>query len=193
MNRCLPRLLRAALLAAVCAAAAQPALAQAPVSATGGSPAAIARIRAEFTAIEREAPSYRRTAHDLWGFSLEGGELQGFYRGSELRKLAAHLYGESWRGTQEYYFSGGRLVFVYFVTEVYDQPMSGTVRARVEHRLYFDGGRLIRQVRSQHPAGAGDLTGYDADLPSVLRDARLFAACAAAAGAEPPECTAPER
>lgn len=189
MNRRLTRLLRLALLAAACAAS--PALAQ--VSATSGSPAAIARIRAEFAAIEREAPSYRRTTHDVWGFSLEGGELQGFYRGSELRKLAARLYGESWRGTREYYFSGGRLVFVYVVTEVYDQPMSGNVRARVEHRLYFDGGRLIRQVRSQHPSGAGDLSGYGADPATVVRDARLFAACAAASGAEPPECTAPER
>lgn len=189
------RLLCAAVLAAACAAAAHPALAQAPATATAasGSPAALARIRAEFAAIEREAPSYRQTRHDLWDFSLEGGELQGFYRGSELRKLAARLYGESWHGTEEYYFSSGRLIFVYIVTEVYDQPMSGKVRARVEDRLYFDGGRLIRQVRSQHPAGAGDLAGYGADLPAVLRDAQLFAACAAAAGAEPPECTAPER
>lgn len=181
----------AALLLALCVAApvcAADAQAQA-VTATSGDPAAIARVRAEFAAIEREAPAYRRTTHDVMGFSLEGGELTGFYRGNELRKLHARLFGETWRGTEEYYFAGGQLIFVYVVHERYDEILSGRVQYRMEHRFYFDRGRLIRRVRTQHPA-AGDQSAFDPELPALLRNARLLAACAAAAGDDPPECTA---
>jgi hypothetical protein len=71
----------------------------------------------------------------------------------------------------------------------------GGVQATIEHRYYFDGGRLIRRVRTQRPANAGeDMSAYDPDLDALLRDAELFAVCAAApAGPDRPECTAPER
>ncbi|HEX6367707.1 MAG TPA: hypothetical protein VF006_02165 [Longimicrobium sp.] len=173
-------------------ARASPALGQEAVSATSGDPASIARIRAEFAQIEREAPGYRQTTHELHEFSLEGGELTGFYRGRELRKLHARLYGETWRGTEEYYFAGGRLIFIHTVQERYDQPF-GQVQRTIEHRFYFDDGTLIRSIRTVRPtAGAGDLSMFDPELPVLLRNAELFAACAAAAGSNPPECTAPE-
>jgi hypothetical protein len=67
-------LIRLDLLLATCiAAAANPGYAQDAVTATSGSPAAIARIRAEYAAIQREAPRYRQTEHDVYDFSLEGG------------------------------------------------------------------------------------------------------------------------
>jgi hypothetical protein len=192
--RHLPRLVRRALLLAACASgAARPAAAQGAVTATSGSASAIASIRARFAEIEREAPRLRRTKHDLQDFSLEGGELEGFYRGGELRKLRARLFGETWQGTEEYYFSAGRLIFIHIVQNRYDEPMSGIGKRRIEHRFYFDGGRLVRLVRSQHPRATEDLSMFDPELPTLLRNAELFAACAAAAGAAPPECTAPER
>lgn len=192
----LPRLFGYVLLLLVCLIGAVPRVeCQEPASATSGSPAAIARIRAEFAQIEREAAGYRRTTHDVHGFSLEGGELTGFYRGRELRKLHARLFGETWRGTEEYYFANGRLIFIHTVQERYDEPLSGRVHWTIEHRFYFDGGRLIRRIRTVRPAaGAGDdLSGFDPDVPDLLRTARLFAACAAAAGDDPPECAAPEQ
>src|SRR5687767_14123234 len=114
------RLIHLALLLAACRLAARPGFAQGDVTATSGSPAAIARIRAEYAAIQREAPGYRQTAHDVWNFSLEGGELRGFYRGRELRKLSARLFGETWRGSEAYYFAGGRLIFIHVVHERYN-------------------------------------------------------------------------
>ena len=184
------------LLFAVAGGTALPALGQQAVTATSGSPAAIARIRAEFAAIEREAPTYRQTTHELHGFSLEGGELTGFYRGRELRKLHAHLYGETWQGTEEYYFADGRLIFIHTVQERYEMPFAenGRVLWKIEHRFYFDEGRLIRRIRGVRPApGRGDdLSDYDPWVPMLLRKAELFAACAAAAGTDPPQCTAPE-
>lgn len=156
---------------------------------------AIERIRAEYATTEREASRYRRTEHEVYDFSLEGGVLHGFYRGSELRKLAARLYGESWQGSEEYYFADGELIFIHAVREVYDEPMSGRVAQRLEYRYYFHGGRLIRQVGPQRPAEAADyLSLFDPELPTLLENARLFSACAAApAGPDRPECTAPAR
>jgi hypothetical protein len=118
--RPLTRVLPLALLLAAFTLAVRPGVAQEGVTATSGSPAAIARIRAEYAAIEREAPGYRQTAHDVWNFSLEGGELLGFYRGRELRKLSARLFGESWRGSEAYYFADGRLIFIHVVQERYN-------------------------------------------------------------------------
>jgi hypothetical protein len=187
----LTRVLCRGLLLALCASgAARTAAAQ--VSATSGSPAAIGHIREQYAQIQREAPGYRRTTHELVDFSLEGGELHGFYRGRELRKLAAQLYGESWRGTEEFYFADGRLIFIHVVHQRYDEPLSGRVVSTIENRYYFDGGRLIRHVRTQRPAGK-DLSAFDPELPVLLRNARLFATCAASAGPEPRECTAPDR
>lgn len=186
------RFFRATFLLALCVAGAAGPCGAQEVSATSGSPRAISRIRAEFAAIERQAPGYRRTVHDVYGFSLEGGELTGFFRGGELRKLHAHLYGETWQGTEEYYFADGKLVFAYLVEGRYDVPMSGRVTTRIEHRLYFDQGRLIRHVSTRTPHG-GDVSDLDLDVDTVLRNARLFAACAAAPAPDAPQCTAPGR
>jgi hypothetical protein len=166
----------------------------AQVTATSGSPAAIARIGAEYATTTRQASAYRRTERDVYDFSLEGGTLQGFYRGGELRRLSARLYGESWRGSEDYYFAGGRLIFIHAVREVYDEPMSGRIQRRLEYRYYFDGDRLIRQVL---PSVAGQNAEYLAlfapEVDTLLRNARLFTACAAApASAGDAACTAPE-
>jgi hypothetical protein len=167
--------------------------AQQSVTATSGSPAAIARIRAEVAAIDRAGRGHRRTSHELYGFSLEGGELGGLFRGRQLRKLDARMLGEMWRGSEEYYFSSGGLIFIHVVHERYAEPLSGVAASTIEHRFYFDGGRLIRRVRTQRPASARDLAQFDPELAGLRTNARLFAACAAAAGRAPRECTAPER
>jgi|GEM_PF-1176731 len=195
--RRLSRLVRPALVLAACTlATAHPVEAQEAVTATSGEPGVIARIRALFAEVEREASTYRRATRDLQGFSLEGGELVGFYRGSELRKLAAHHYGETGAATEAYYFSDGRPMFIHIVDVTYDEPLSGRVRYRTEDRYYFDGGRLIRHVHTPDPKQDDDEETGPSDPPApefLLKVAEQFAACAASTGAEPPQCTAPDR
>jgi hypothetical protein len=184
----------AVLMAIACATGIpRPAVAQA-VTATSGNPAVIANIRAEYAATEREAPGYRRTQHELFEFSLEGGELQGFYRGNELRKLSARHYGETGQASQEYYFANGRLIFIHVVVHRYERPFGeGGVQWKSEHRLYFDRGRLIRHIRTRDPNARVDLSVYDPEVANLLENARLFAACAAAPPGAERECTAPAR
>lgn len=188
----------AALIAAgISAAAAGPSAAQTSaivrekdrVTSTSGEPARIAAIRAHFDSVERELPEYRKVSRELEGFSLEGGNVEGAFDGDDLRKVTARHFGETWRGTEEYYFSGGELQFVFIVHELYDEQLSGKVEARTEHRLYYDDGRLIRRVRKVLPAGyPHDLSPRDPDLEQVPLDARQFAACVRATGNDPVEC-----
>lgn len=191
MNR-LHRLMCLVPLAVACVAAtAGCAAAQQWANDTSGSPEVIARIQREYARTEAEAPGYRATEHALDGFSLEGGELHAFYRGSELRKLAVIHFGEMGRVAYTYYFAGDRPVFIHAVREEYVQPL-GEVKATFEDRMYYDGDQLIRHVRSGYPEDAEEAADLGPHPGELLLDARRFAACAAAPpGQDAPECTAP--
>jgi hypothetical protein len=171
-----------------------PAAAQETVTATSGDPAIIAQIRQRFATIQRDSASYRRTTRNLQGFSLEGGELEAFFQGTQLRKLKAQFYGEMWRGSEEYYFWDDRLFFVFAVLERYDRPLSGRVRVTVEHRHYFHDDRLIRRVVTQRPRDEEEgLLTEGESAAEILSMVKRLRACAGAQSSEPPECVAPER
>ena len=156
-------------------------------AAVASDSAVISRVRAAVALIDRKASKYRRTKHDLKGFSLEGGELTGYFEGDSLRKLHARHFGESGRATEDYYFASGRLVFVLRVDEQWTLPLSGKVRSRVEHRVYFENDRLIRHVRSPFRASPEE---GDPDPAHLLEDGHTFAACAAAPRAGSSACSA---
>jgi hypothetical protein len=168
-------------------------LGQQTVSATSGSLRELAGIRARFAAIERELPTSRVVAHAIHDFSTEGGELRAYFRGAELQKLRARYFDESGRAREEYYFANGELVFMYRVDERYDQPLSGRVNRRMEHRYYLNGGQLIRRIRTPARSGSDEFGDDFASAEELRRNATLFARCATATGANPKECYAPER
>ena len=162
---------------------------QQAVTATSGNPVRIAAIRTRFTTIQGELPTYRKVQRELEGFSLEGGNVEGAFHGDDLRKITARHFGETWRGTEEYFFDGGELFFVFIVHEVYDEEVPGKVDARIEHRLYYDRGQLIRRVRTVYPAGyPHDLSARDPDLEEIAEYAEQFAACVRATGTAPAAC-----
>jgi hypothetical protein len=155
------------------------AVAQTSVSATSGSPAAIAHIRAVVDSVERSVSRYRQTTHELEGFSLEGGEVRGFYEGTQLRKLTARYYGETYRTTEKYYFTAGEPVFIFVVWERYDRPMSGRAAVRQEHRFYLASGQPIRIIRSETLKNANYESDVDFDVAELLSDLKPLMACAA--------------
>lgn len=162
------------------------------VTATSGSVAAITRIRAVFAEVQQVASRYRQTTHDLRGFYREGGQLVGHYDGAVLRKLAVQRSDEEWRGTEEYYFAEGQLVFIYVVRERREQSQRGPNHARLEYRFYFENGHLIRRIRTQLPSGSSeDLSSFDPRLSDLRTKGRLFAHCAEAKETDPRACTAP--
>ena len=155
------------------------------------APDPIAAIREAYGRIERQLSEYRHVRHDLQDFSLEGGYLDAWFDASHLQKLRAMYYGETYRGSESYYFVSDTLVFMLETTERYDEPMSGHVVRRDQNRFYFHDQQLIRWVdstRALHSTTDAEARERSGDL---LREARLLVACAKAPPADTAACTAP--
>jgi hypothetical protein len=168
----------------------EPLAAQELVSATSGDARVVSAIRGRFGIVERKLPTYDIVAHDLRGFSAEGGTLRGYFDGPQLQKVSAQFLGETGRATEEFYFANGEPVFVYRVDERYDRPLSGRVVRRVATRYYLSRGETLRRVRVPT---SGDDSGdfpWQSDV-ELRRDGLLLARCARATATDPKECVAP--
>jgi hypothetical protein len=107
---------------------------------------AIASIRQQYAAINKRSQSFRNVKKKLSGFSLEGGELVAYFDGPSVVKIVATYYGESGRSVEDYYYSHGKLIFVFRKNQRYDRPLSGKVVLTEQTRFYFANDRLIRWV-----------------------------------------------
>ena len=59
-------------------------------------------------------------------------------------KVVANHYGAMGRTVEEYYYSDGKLIFVFERVFHYNKPMSGKVIRTGENRYYFNNDYLIR-------------------------------------------------
>ena len=105
-------------------------------------------VRREVAAINSRAAKYTRTTKDVTGISTEGAEATLFHSGSEIKKIVARIYGETFKGVSEFYFRNGKLIFEYDRINRYDTQI-GLRRpvkiVRVEqYRSYFDDGKMFR-------------------------------------------------
>lgn len=106
---------------------------------------AVARIRREFAAVNAMLPRCSRRTLDLWGESAEGGSLEAYRCGGEIRKLVAVYYGETGRVREEWYLAGERPFFLFRTDLGYDRPFGRVVR-RTEERVYLRGGEMLRWI-----------------------------------------------
>jgi hypothetical protein len=113
----------------------------------------ITAIRAEVAAINGRSAKYTTKTIAVEGVSLEGTEATFYVSGKALRKIAAKIYGESYRATLELYFQGEDLIFAYQKTSRYDMPIGSGKTPRVlateETRSYFSGGKMIRFLKGK--------------------------------------------
>jgi hypothetical protein len=112
------------------------------------SPAAdaIASIKAQYAAINKNINRYRKVDKDLPGYSSEGGSLIAYFDGNSIKRIDAQFYGEMGLANEEYYYSNGRLIFVFRKESAYDRPLSGNVVSTKENRFYFSDASLIRWI-----------------------------------------------
>lgn len=118
----------------------------------------ITAIRAEVTAINQNAKSYKKTTRDVEGVSLEGTEANYFVSGKGLKKIAAKMYGETYNATLELYYQGEDLIFAYQKLNRYNGiiTMKNLKVVKVEEsRLYFSGGKMIRCLLGKKQIKAG--------------------------------------
>ena len=108
--------------------------------------ATILTIRRQYAAINKGARRYKKVKKELSGFSLEGGELFAYFDGPAIVKIIANHFGEMGRASEEYYYSKGKLIFVYRKDFRYNYPMSGKVVSTRENRFYFHNDGLFRWI-----------------------------------------------
>lgn len=137
---------------------------------------AIARIRREYAAVNAMLPRCSRRVQDLFGQSTEGGTLEVYRCGGEIRKMVATYYGETGQARSEWYLTGERPFFQFRLDLRYARPF-GPVAGRSEERLYLRDGRIIRWIghdrdRSE-PADARERTDEAArEIADLLDRAR---------------------
>ena len=113
------------------------------------------QIGAHYAAIERAVTRIKPIKRELapFAYTKDGGDLTAYFQKGVPLKMVAHMYGKG-EVTQEYYFWRGRLFFVlhtyYHYDESNDDPkqQDKLVRNKVQERLYFNNGKLMRLVRT---------------------------------------------
>lgn len=157
------------------AAASGPAAQPQKEGADAETAAAIQSIRGQYAAINKRAGRYRKVRKKLSGFSLEGGELVAYLDGPAVVKIVANHYGEGGRTLEEYYYSSGKLIFVYARESRYDRPLSGKVVRATEARFYFQNERLIRWLDEDGKQVASGSAEYQGKQDEYVETSRKFA------------------
>ena len=110
----------------------------------------ITAIRGEVAAINKNAAKYKKVKKDVDGVSLEGTEATYYTSGKGFKKVVANMYGETFKATGEFYYSGDEIIFAYIKSHLYDTQIGLSTPVKVvkitEERYYFSGGEIIRII-----------------------------------------------
>jgi hypothetical protein len=108
--------------------------------------ATIRTIRQRYERINKAQKKYRKVRRELAGFSAEGGQLVAYFDGKAIAKIVATYFGESGKAEEEFYYSNGKLIFVFRWDSRYDRPLSGKVMVTKESRFYFNDDHLVKWI-----------------------------------------------
>lgn len=139
----------------------------------------IAAIRTEVQAINKGAAKYTKKTKNLYDLSTEGAEVTYYTSGKGLKKVIAKIYGESGNKTNEYFYQGEDLIFVFEKLNHYDKPIGVTNSPKVvrveETRAYFEGGKCIRLLNGKKTIRA-DTIEFDEQIYQIVEVADLIKA-----------------
>ena len=140
------------------------------------SESSINDIRRQYAAINKRTSRLKKVKKELTGFSLEGGQLLVYLDGPAIVKLVATHYGEMGRTSEKYYYSNGKLIFVFEKVFHYNKPMTGKVVRTVENRYYFDNGQMIRWVDENQKQVDASGEEFRSKQKELLETSNLFVA-----------------
>ena len=130
------------------------------ISAPAQTEKEILKIRAEVAAINKGASKYTKTTRNVEDISLEGTEATYFHSGSDLKKITAKMYGETYNSTGEFYYRNGELIFAFVKHNRYDTQIGMDAPPKVvsseEQRLYFADNELIRLLVGKKELKSGN-------------------------------------
>jgi len=104
-------------------------------------------IKARFAEISQNLKSYKKVEKTDTAETTDGNSVLLYYEGNEIRKITAAYYGESGKALHEFYFSGKKLIFCYFVIYYYNKPYyikgGGKVASTADKRIYLDNDKIF--------------------------------------------------
>ena len=108
----------------------------------------VAAIRADVTRTNERLSTYTKRSKMVDGISLEGTSANHYALGDDLKKIAARMYGETYRASVELYYKDNVLIFAYYRFNRYDTqiglPKPPKIVRSEEQRLYFSNGKLAK-------------------------------------------------
>ena len=81
----------------------------------------IAQIRKEYTSTNAEKNYTVKEIEDNEQ-SVEGGIIKYYFQNGIVKKIITEYFGETWRGTTEYYIKNGKVYFIFERAEKYKVP-----------------------------------------------------------------------
>jgi hypothetical protein len=103
-----------------------------------------------------------------------GFELEGWRQGGELRKVVARVPGEDGDGSEEYYFEGGQLQFVF--RQYAAAAEDGKKGAQVEDRFYLKDGVLFKWLGADKKAVPADAEEFKLEARRLEELSAVFTA-----------------
>jgi len=109
--------------------------------------AKISFIKTQFAEINKNLESYKKIEKTDTAETTEGNEVLLYYKGTEIKKIAATYYGETGKALQEYYFFNKKLIFCYCADYHYNKPFDikggGKIASTTEERFYLDNDKVL--------------------------------------------------
>lgn len=122
----------------------------AQISIFAQSDKAINAVRAEVKTINGNLKKLKKETKNVSGLSLEGAEAVYFLSGTEIRKITAVLYGETYKSAVEVYYRANAPIFIFSKLSKYDAPLnphrSPKITGSEEQRGYYADGKTIRII-----------------------------------------------
>jgi len=104
-------------------------------------------IKTEYAEINKNLKSYKKIEKTDTAETTEGNEVLLYYKGNEIKKIAAAYYGETGKALYEYYYSNKKLIFCYFADYHYNKPFNikggGKITSTAEERFYLDNDKIL--------------------------------------------------
>ena len=81
----------------------------------------IAQIRKDYTSTNAVKNYVVKEIEDSEK-STDGGAIKYYFQNGTIKKIITEYFGETWRGTTEYYVKNGKVYFIFNRTEKYNVP-----------------------------------------------------------------------
>lgn len=105
-------------------------------------------VRAQVKAINDGSTKLKKVKKDVEGLSLEGAEATYFLSGTEIKKITATFYGETYKATTEIFYRDHAPIFIFNKLNKYDESInpkrSPKITSSEEQRIYFADGKTLK-------------------------------------------------